>query len=130
MKWFISVNILLSVIFIPNIVMASASPGDIGSALDEFNRPTGISETSVTSQIATGMLLVYQLTGFVFFMMALYSGIRWMTASGNEEVVTKSRNTLIAAVIGFVLVVAAYGITLYLTERVSEEFGALLRIFV
>jgi hypothetical protein len=49
--------------------------------------------------------------GIVFLAFALYAGIRWMTAQGNEEHVTKAKDTLESAIIGIVIVAISYAIT-------------------
>ena len=42
----------------------------------------------------------------------------WMLARGEEDRITKARETIIAAVIGLVIVVSAYAITNLVTERI------------
>ncbi len=51
------------------------------------------------------------MVGIIFFLLILYSGFRWMTAMGQAEVVQKSKDTILAAAIGLVLVLSAYAIT-------------------
>jgi amino acid transporter len=60
-----------------------------------------------------------QLIGVVFFILMLYAGFLWMTARGNSEQVEKARDMIIAAIIGLVIVTAAYAITDYLTKGVT-----------
>ena len=52
--------------------------------------------------------------GILFFILMIYGGFLWMTARGNEENVTKAKELIIAAVIGLVIVLAAYAITAYI----------------
>lgn len=51
------------------------------------------------------------LLGIIFFILILYAGIRWMTAMGKTEDVEKAKSTIEAAVIGLVIVLAAYAVT-------------------
>ncbi|MFH1425911.1 MAG: hypothetical protein ABIG66_00545 [Candidatus Kerfeldbacteria bacterium] len=44
----------------------------------------------------------------------IYGGFTWMTSGGSEEKVTKGKNILIWAVIGLLIIMSAWGITLYL----------------
>jgi len=46
-------------------------------------------------------------------MLVIYGGFLWMTARGNEQQVTKAKDLIISAVIGLVIVLAAYAITAY-----------------
>jgi len=56
--------------------------------------------------------------------LAIYAGYNWMTAQGEEEKVTKAKDTLTAAIIGLVIVIAAYAISYYV---ISALGGAALK---
>lgn len=83
--------------------------------LDTFAGKAGYSLTgtgaSVESTVQLVINVVLSLTGILFLILAIYAGIRWMTAKGNEEMVTTARNTLEAAVIGMVIISVSYAIT-------------------
>lgn len=51
------------------------------------------------------------LLGVVFFILVVYGGIVYMTSHGNEEQAKRGRDTIIAASVGVILVLAAYAIT-------------------
>ena len=59
--------------------------------------------------------------GVLFLILMIYGGFLWMTARGNEEQVTKSKNLIIAAVIGLVIVLASYAISSFVVGSLSEE---------
>lgn len=64
-------------------------------------------ESSVANIINVALSVV-----LVFFLgLALYSGMRWLTARGNEDHVTRAKDTLEAAIIGLVIISISYGIT-------------------
>ena len=44
----------------------------------------------------------------------------WMTARGNESQAEKAKNLITAAIIGLVIVVAAYSITYFLLEKLGS----------
>jgi ATP-dependent Zn protease len=54
--------------------------------------------------------IVFSLLSLVFLILTIYSGMNWMMAQGNEEKVTKSKNTLIQAIIGLVIIIGSWGI--------------------
>jgi len=54
--------------------------------------------------------------GVLFFILIIYGGLLWMTARGNETQVEKAKNLIQSAVIGLVIVLAAYAITAYISE--------------
>ncbi|KKU73656.1 MAG: hypothetical protein UX98_C0005G0032 [Parcubacteria group bacterium GW2011_GWA2_47_26] len=51
------------------------------------------------------------LTGMVFLLLTVYSGIQWMMAGGNEETVKKARTRIVRATIGLIIVVGSWIIT-------------------
>lgn len=54
----------------------------------------------------------------------LFGGFRWMTAGGNEESVETAKKILIAAIIGLVIIMAAWGIALYAVTVLGNTTGA------
>ena len=72
--------------------------------------------------ISTIITTVLSLMGVIFLILAIYSGFKWMTAAGNEEAVEKAKGTLVNAIIGIVVVLAAYAISKF----VVEIFGAIV----
>jgi len=48
--------------------------------------------------------------GLIAVIIILYGGFRWMTAGGNEDAVKKAKHTLMAGIIGLVIILAAWGI--------------------
>lgn len=54
--------------------------------------------------------IVLGLLSVIFLVLTIYSGIRWMTAQGNEEEVTKAKTILKQAIIGLIIVISSWGI--------------------
>lgn len=54
---------------------------------------------------------VLSVIGVIFLVLTVYAGVLWMTASGNEDKITKAKDILKSSVIGLIIVTAAYGIT-------------------
>jgi|GEM_PF-918549 len=98
------------IIFLPNLVLA----GDYGinKANEAAKLPTNIAQaTDVPGLVGVIVGAGLSLLGIIFFLLVLYSGFRWMTAMGKQEDIQKAKDTLEAAAIGLVLVLAAYAIT-------------------
>lgn len=81
---------------------------------------TGDSETveNKVQLVINGGLSVIAI---IFLVLCLYAGIRWMTARGQEEEITKARETLIAATIGLAVVAGAYAITNFAFSRLNQN---------
>lgn len=56
------------------------------------------------------------LLGMIFVAVILYSGFQWMTSAGNEEKITKAKSNLLNAVIGLLIIAAAYAITWFVAD--------------
>ena len=56
--------------------------------------------------------------------MILIGGFQWMTAGGNEERVEKAKKLLIAAIIGLLIILAAWGISSYAVNVLGIVTGA------
>lgn len=54
---------------------------------------------------------VLDVLGIILVGLIIYAGYKWMTAGGNEEPIREAKSLLLAAVIGLIIVLAAWGIT-------------------
>ena len=57
--------------------------------------------------------------GVIFLALLIYGGYTWMIARGNEQAVEKAKSIIINAIIGLVIVVAAYAITAFVGNALS-----------
>ncbi len=113
--------VLISSLFVVDIAFAKKTLGDHSNALSQVSGKSGITEGSVSTIVGNLAAGALALAGIIFFILAVYSGLVWMTARGNDERVTKARNTLIASVIGLVILVSAYAITSFIQNRVINQ---------
>jgi hypothetical protein len=74
-----------------------------------FNSPENLPET-VGMIIAVALLLL----GIIFLILMIYGGYMWMTAGGDEQKVEKAKGLIRNAIIGLVIVLAAYAITAFM----------------
>lgn len=86
----------------------TAAAGDQGAGVGTYTDPRQ------TAALIIQVLLT--LVGTIFFVLTVYAGYLWMTAQGNEEEIEKAKMTLRNAILGLVIVIAAYGITLAATN--------------
>lgn len=71
--------------------------------------------------IAVLIKTVLSFLGVLFLILMIYGGVLWMTARGKEEQVTKARDLIIAAVIGLIIVLASYAISIFVINALSEN---------
>lgn len=96
--------------FIFNISMA-ANDYSLGVFAKKAGYPTSGAKASLEGSIQLVINVVLSLSGILFLILAVYAGVRWMSAQGNSEAVTKAQETLQAAIIGLVVVSMSYAIT-------------------
>lgn len=84
--------------------------------LDETAGSAGLTQTApsdVPTLIGNIIGTLLSLIGVIFFVLMVYGGFLWMTAHGDSAQVDKGKETIIAAVIGLVVVLASYALTTF-----------------
>ncbi len=91
---------------------AMADDYGLKKAADAGNVPTAVAGVrNVPSLIGVVVTNALALVGIIFFIILLYGGLRWMTAMGDSGAVDKAKSILEAAIIGIVIVAAAYAVS-------------------
>lgn len=71
--------------------------------------------------IGNVIMLITSFLGVIFLALMLYAGFTWMTAGGDEKKVTKASGMMVAAIIGLIIVAAAYAITYFVFTNVVSQ---------
>lgn len=77
------------------------------AGLGEGSRYPSDVPTLIGNVIGTALSMI----AVIFFLLMVYGGFLWMTAHGDSSQVDKAKDTIIAAVIGIIVVLASYAIT-------------------
>ena len=72
---------------------------------------------SMVQTIVNGALALF---AFVFFFLMLFGGVRWLTARGNDEFVTRAKGYIESAIWGLVITLGAYGITTFVFSKLGQ----------
>ncbi len=126
MKRFAKLFLLLAVVglIMPLFVFADtygiqdAAPKGLIGAGSNVNANKALPEL-IGSVVGT----VLSFLGIIFFLLVLYAGIMWMTAFGNDQKVEKSKEIIISAAIGLVIVLAAYAISRFVFGALADSTG-------
>jgi len=98
---------------------------DINSLTKEVAEGAGYdkttSETSLSQTVGQVIKTVLGFVGVVFLALTVYAGFLWMTASGNEEMVTKATGIIKMATIGLIIVVSSYTITFFVLQKATTR---------
>jgi len=106
----ISLFIISSLFFKIDHVFA-AKLKDASDNLGTVATGAGVQQIEVGTLAGTFLKGGLSVVGLIFFILVFYGGFSWMIARGNEEKVKKAQNTVVGAVIGLIVVLAAYAIT-------------------
>lgn len=116
----IELYLLLLIVFcFPAVVSAGpfAKPEEAKNNLEVVGRGAEFTPdsqgTQMTQIIATVIQAFLGLLGLIFIILILYAGYNWMSAGGDEQKVTKAKETIQRAIIGLVIIVLAYSITYF-----------------
>lgn len=105
----------------PNLNDAFKENGPLDQAAGNEGAGYNIEEFGVEGIISQVITTALEFVGVIFLILAIYAGYTWMTARGEEEKVTKAKDTLTAAIIGLVIVVAAYAISYYVIKALGGQ---------
>lgn len=120
--------LLLTSLFIAGFFTAvSAQTADSSYGLDTSANNVDAFKSQVTApdqnflSTKTGNIIgvVLSFVGVIFLLLMIFAGLTWMTASGNQEKITKAKDLMINAIIGLVIVLAAYAITVFVGNRLT-----------
>lgn len=78
-------------------------------------------QTTVEPIISTVISVILSFLGVIFLILMVYGGYTWMMAAGNEEKVKKAKLLIQAAVLGLLIVVGAYAITVFIMGRLAKD---------
>ena len=125
-KKFIILISIIAVLVLPSFALAeSQSLGNLIKVGAEGDVPpyTAVTENSMAEIIAMVIKAFLGLLGIIFLILIIYAGYNWMTAQGDEEKVTKAKETLQRAVIGLIIIIAAYSITAFVFSSLPGGGG-------
>ncbi len=132
-KYYLAIFLAFFVFCIPFAVQASG----VQSAVNGLNQSahtgfgtgagpgtvTNLTEEQVMVSLpnAIGKIVGAALSfiGIIFFVLMIYGGVLWMTARGNDQQVEKAKDLIVAAIIGLIIVFAAYAITAFIGNSLT-----------
>ncbi len=101
--------------------MALADSYGIDAAATAAKLPKQVAgQSTVTGVVGSVVSVALSMISIVFFILILYAGFNWMIARGNTEAVEKSKGIIEGAVIGLIIVMAAYAITRFVFSSLDS----------
>lgn len=126
-KKFIIIS-LFTIIFL-GVLFQSVSAATIGDAMNVLDkdvvRPTNIKGSSIPTDLSSAIgfwiKIALGLIGTIFFVLVVYAAFNWMVSQGEEEKIKKSQKTIVASIVGLLIVVSAYAITTLVSKNLIEK---------
>ncbi len=115
--------ILVSLTALPSLAQETGM-SKVNDQTGAFFEQTGLAITQPGDLVSSIIKIALSLLGIIFLGLTFYAGYLWMTANGNEDQVSKAKDTLKTAIIGLVIIVAAYSITYFVFRALGNATGA------
>ncbi|MFA6130813.1 MAG: hypothetical protein WC730_00930 [Patescibacteria group bacterium] len=92
--------------------------------LSDVQGNSGLSNMDLPSFIGQIIYTLLSFLGIVFLAFTIYAGFLWMTAGGEAEKTKKAQTLLMNAVIGLIIILAAYAITNFVMTQIGLSVDA------
>lgn len=124
---FYTIAVLTNLAIWPQFILAQENQADPALLrLTDVTQDTGLyTSTPATPSIIImrGIQIALGFVGLIFFLQILFSGFQWMTSAANPEKIKKAKQRLSNAVIGLVIILAAYLITMAISGILLQTTG-------
>lgn len=126
-KFLFAIFTLAFFLILPTHIFAS-SGGGLSGGFDQagevaknsgYSATNGSGKDALYATISSVITLVLSLLGVVFFLLIFYGGILWMTAAGDGAKVTKAKGIFETAIVGLIIVLMAYAISVFVISKLS-----------
>ncbi|MFH1822491.1 MAG: MMCAP2_0565 family pilin-like conjugal transfer protein [Patescibacteria group bacterium] len=112
--------ILVFLLVLPYFVFAQTPT--MQNQLEELGKEGGYDlaadEYTISEIVGTVVKAFLSLLGVIFIALMLYGGFTWMTASGDEEKVKKSKDIIRMAIIGLIIIIGSWVIWDFILYKV------------
>lgn len=115
---------LLLLVVLPSVAFADTAILNSLETAGTAGFGAGATSRTLPEIIGNVIKVFLSIVGVIFLVLMVYAGYLWMTAQGEEAKVEKSKDTIKAAVIGLIIVVAAYAITNFVVSGLIEAAGS------
>ncbi len=106
--------------------MASATGSaltNLQTSLNTTSTSAGLTSKPLPELVGSFIASALGLLGVVLVVLVIYAGFIWMTAQGNDEKIKKAKGMITSAVIGMIIIFAAYAITNFVVASLVTSVG-------
>lgn len=128
---FVGIMLLLFILIKDALAVSETSTAVSGleSTVAQGDLPSALSVATV-NQYGGGQFLstrlgqliggILSFVGVLLLILIIYAGFMWMTAAGNTQKVDKAKDLIVSAIIGLIIILAAYAITAFIGRQLTE----------
>ena len=114
LKTITPVILLVFILVLPVFTLANGPNEKLDNVAGSSAYNVTAQDTSLPAIVGKVIGVFLVLLGVIFLGLIVYAGFMWMIAAGNEDKVTKSKDTMRRAVIGLIIVIGAYAISQFI----------------
>ncbi len=124
-KQIICLVLMIVILLLPYFVFAGDTMKSVLNNLGEFSGyDTSTNQNTVAHIVASIIKAFLALIGTIFLVLLVLGGFKWMTAGGDEEKVRQAKDTIKVAIIGLIIIIAAYSITYFIFTNLPGGTGS------
>ncbi len=119
-----------SFLVVPMFSLAISAPAPAKAEVDIWGDKSGIQEelgyedtTESDPRIIAASIIKVLMTflGIIAVALIIWGGFKWMTAGGNDEQVDEARKIIVTAVIGLIIILAAWALADWALSTIQED---------
>lgn len=112
---------VLSMSLAPVGVLAQLKSSTEGSDLKTIGDKLGSDTPQKLPELIASLINIFlSVLGIIFVVIIVYAGYLWMTDGGEGKKVTKAKALIGQAIVGLVIIVAAYAITAFVIDKIAS----------
>ena len=109
---FIVILFIVQLIMVPAVLAAGIDTKALNNQDQALMGQTSLAgNVDLPSIISVIIKSILGFLGLIFLVLTIMAGFKWMMSQGNEDEIKKAKGSLTNAIIGLVIVLAAYAIT-------------------
>lgn len=105
-------------------VLAQVGVDPFGNRQQNINDSLGLGNRDPRDIAASVLNVLMGFLGIIAVIIILIGGFKWMTAGGGEDKIAEAKKLMTAGVIGLVIILAAWGITIFVMQNLLNATGA------
>ncbi|KKQ60160.1 MAG: hypothetical protein US81_C0029G0010 [Parcubacteria group bacterium GW2011_GWE2_38_18] len=128
-KIILSLLLFFAIIFFLTILANHVNAQDrsdqlfFGGQEDELQIATGLGDRDPRIIIALLIRVALGFLGILVLVIIMLAGFKWMTAGGDEERLSDARKTFFSAIVGLIMILAAFAIAEFAIQAISSATG-------